>query len=239
MHNEDVLISHEEYCSGKYQNVSTISGKHYARIFYVNGEINPNSTYSDSYLRKNKLGKYAGSGSSSSSKSSKSSGRGLGAALGGGVVGLAKMAFEESPEEKAEREQEEKERERIENMVEHKMKYFKRDIKDAYPLNGSTDELVQRIEELVTQAENYKMEESNPHKLTARLAEEKKKATAWLAFKLCKQVKKQDPERAAQPDMKTWRKKASRYSQRSLIIGVLIFFLAVVLFVIIASLLGY
>ena len=233
---EDVLLSpNEDYT--KYQDTSLKGGKRYARITYIGGEICPEQTYIQSYCSKNGLGKYAKSGSSSKSSSSPSSrkGFGLGAAVGGGMVGLAKKAFEESPEEKAERKREEREDERIENMVEHKMKRFKRDIKEAYPLTGTTDELVQRVEELMNQAEECKLDESHPNKLHARLAEEKKKATAWLAFKLCKRVKKQDAERAAQPDMKAWRRKASRYSQRTLIICIALFMISMLLFIIIAS----
>ena len=71
-------ISHSEYLSGKYKDVSTISGKHEAKVWYKdNGSINEDSTYSDNYLRSNGLGRYAkkaeSSSKSSSSKSSSSS----------------------------------------------------------------------------------------------------------------------------------------------------------------------
>ena len=68
-------ISHSEYLSGKYRDVSTISGKHEAKVWYKdNGSINEDSTYSDSYLRANGLGRYAKKAESSSkSSSSKSS----------------------------------------------------------------------------------------------------------------------------------------------------------------------
>ena len=153
--------------------------------------------------------------------------------MGAGVVGLAKKAFEESPEKKAEREQRIAEDSQINKIVDYKIEIFKKNIKQEYPKTGTTEELVERIKTLIEQAEEYKLEEKHPDKLTAKLAEAKKKATAWLAFKLYKQVKKQDPERAAQPDMKALRKKASRYGGRSLIIGVVIFYILIFLFVLI------
>ena len=68
-------ISHSEYLSGKYRDVSSSSGKHEAKVWYKdNGSINEDSTYSDSYLRSNGLGRYAKKAESSSkSSSSKSS----------------------------------------------------------------------------------------------------------------------------------------------------------------------
>lgn len=136
---KDVKISHEEYLSGKYATVSHISGEKYARIYYNNGEIIPNQTYSDHYLKKNKLGKYANSESSSSSSksssSSSSSGGGIGAALGASAIGLAKKAFEETPEEKAKREKEEREDEKISEIVERKMEILEKQLKQEYPLD--------------------------------------------------------------------------------------------------------
>ena len=74
-------ISHSEYLSGKYKNVSSSSGEHEAKVWYKdNGSINEDETYSDNYLRSNGLGRYAkkaetsSKSSSSSSKSSSSSG---------------------------------------------------------------------------------------------------------------------------------------------------------------------
>lgn len=68
-------ISHDEYLSGKYKDVSTISGKHEAKVWYKdNGSIDEDYTYSDSYLRSKGLGRYAKKAESSSkSSSSKSS----------------------------------------------------------------------------------------------------------------------------------------------------------------------
>lgn len=209
MHNEDVLISHEEYCSGKYQNVSIISGKYYARMFYVNGEINPNATYSDNYLRKNKIGKYANGGSSSSSsESSKSSGIGLGAAVGGGVVGLAKWLFTETEEEKAQQAKEEE----IEDIVEYRMERFDYNLKKHFPLKGTTDELIARATALLDQSDNFRLEESNPDELHSRLAEEKCESVSNYAVKICKQIRKQDPERFNQPDMQELFKRVSKRS---------------------------
>lgn len=76
----------------KYSNVFHKSGEHYARITTVDGEIDAAQTYTDSYCKKNGLGRYANSGSSSkqSSSSSSAKGFGLGAAIGGGAVGVAK-----------------------------------------------------------------------------------------------------------------------------------------------------
>lgn len=74
-------ISHSEYLSGKYQNVSSSSGEHEAKVWYKdNGSINEELTYSDNYQRSNGIGRYAkkaetsSKSSSSSSKSSSSSG---------------------------------------------------------------------------------------------------------------------------------------------------------------------
>ena len=239
---KDVEISHEEYNASKYAHRILQSGKEYARITYVDGDIDPDQTYTDYYLKKHNLGKYASRGSSSSSsKSSKSSGIGLGtavgvgAAVGAGIVGLAKKAFEESPEKKAEREQRIAEDNQINKIVDYKIEIFKKYIKQEYPKTGTTDELVERIKTLIEQAEEYKLEENHPDKLTAKLAEAKKEATAWLALKLCKQVKKQDPERAAQPDMKALRKKARRYSGLSSIIGVVLLCILLFLFIVIVG----
>ncbi len=66
-------ISHSEYLSGKYKNVSSSSGNHEAKIWYKdNGSIDEDSTYSDNYLRSNGLGRYAKKAETSSSKSSHS-----------------------------------------------------------------------------------------------------------------------------------------------------------------------
>lgn len=204
--NKDVEISHEEYCSGKYQNVSSISGKHTARIWYVNGEIDPNKTYSDSYLRKNKIGKYASSGSSSSKSSSSGSGFGLGAALGGGVVGLAKKLFEETPEEKAQQAKDEE----IDDIVEYRMERFNFNLKRDFPIKGTTEELVAGITALLDQSDEFKLEESHPDELHSRLAEEKCESVSKHAVKMCKQIKKQDPERFNQPDIQEMLKRAGK-----------------------------
>ena len=64
-------ISHSEYLSGKYKNVSSSSGNHEAKVWYKdNGAIDEDSTYSDSYLRSNGLGRYAKKAESSSKSSS-------------------------------------------------------------------------------------------------------------------------------------------------------------------------
>lgn len=76
-------ISHSEYLSGKYRNVSSSGGTHEAKITYKdNGSINEDETYSDNYLRSNGLGRYTkkaetSSKSSSNSKSSSSSKSGI------------------------------------------------------------------------------------------------------------------------------------------------------------------
>lgn len=68
-------ISHSEYLSGKYRDVSSSSGKHEAKVWYKdNGSINEDSTYSDNYLRSNGLGRYAKKAESSSKSSSSSKG---------------------------------------------------------------------------------------------------------------------------------------------------------------------
>lgn len=68
-------ISHDEYLSGKYKDVSTSSGKHEAKVWYKdNGSIDEDYTYSDSYLRSKGLGRYAKKAESSSKSSSSSKG---------------------------------------------------------------------------------------------------------------------------------------------------------------------
>lgn len=209
---------------------SSEDGSRLVTIYYdEDGHIDEDKTYANWWLKEKKLGQYRSSNRASSRSSS--SGGGLRAAAGAGVVGLAKKAFEESPEKKAEREQRIAENSQINKIVDYEIGIFKKNIKQEYPKTGTTEELVERIKTLIEQAEEYKLEEKHPDKLTAELAEAKKKATAWLAFKLCKQVKKQDPERVAQPDMKALIKKASRYSGRSLIIGIVIFYILIFLFV--------
>lgn len=68
-------ISHDEYLSGKYQNVSSdSSGNHEAKVWYKdNGSINEELTYSDNYQRSNGIGRYAKKSESPSKESSKSS----------------------------------------------------------------------------------------------------------------------------------------------------------------------
>ena len=235
MKREDVKISQEEACSCKYKSISHLRGESYATVWYEGGEINPEMTYTDSYCRSKGLGKYAKSNRSKSSSSSSRRGTGSGAAVGGGIGGLVKNAFGESPEEKAEREREDREDERIQEIIDYRMKLFKKNLKAEYPLTGSTDELVPRIKELMAQAEEYKLEESHPDKLHSGLAAAKKRATAWLAFRICQRVKKQDKELFASPELKALRKRASRLSGLSLIIAFLILFVSLILFVIAIS----
>ncbi|MBO5880463.1 MAG: hypothetical protein J6Q57_02280 [Paraprevotella sp.] len=67
-----VPISHDEYLSGKWQSVSSSSGKHEAKVFYKDDGSIDECSYSDSYCRKHQLGRYAPKAASSSSKSSSS-----------------------------------------------------------------------------------------------------------------------------------------------------------------------
>lgn len=62
---KEVEISHDEYLEQKYQHVSSTSEKHFAKICYHGSTIHPEKTYTDSYCKKNNLGKYANGGSSS------------------------------------------------------------------------------------------------------------------------------------------------------------------------------
>lgn len=72
---KDVLLS-EYPKDGKYQSVSSVSGKVYARVWYNDdGSVNADQTYSSSYCKKNGLGKYAKSSSGPSSSRSSSSSR--------------------------------------------------------------------------------------------------------------------------------------------------------------------
>ncbi len=66
---KDVLLSSNEDYS-MYQSISLKSEGRYATIYYNGDEIHPEMTYTDSYCRKNKLGKYA-NGNSSSKESEK------------------------------------------------------------------------------------------------------------------------------------------------------------------------
>lgn len=205
---KDVRISHEEYLSSKYKDVSHKSGEHYARITTINGKIDAAQTYSDSYCKKNGLGKYANSGSSSKQSSSSSSAKsfGLGAAVGGGVVGVAKWLFEETEEEKAQAAEDE----RIEEIVEYRMERFNHNLKKHFPLTGTTDELLARATDLLNQSDEFKLEESHPDELHQRLAEEKCESVSKHAVKMCKQIKKQDPERFNQPDVQEIFKRAGK-----------------------------
>lgn len=99
-------ISHDEYLSGKYKDVSTSSGKHEAKVWYKdNGSIDEDYTYSDSYLRSKGLGRYAkkaessSKSSSSKSSSSKSSGGSSFSLFGSGSKNNSSKA-EEKVEEK-------------------------------------------------------------------------------------------------------------------------------------------
>ena len=42
---KDVHISHDEYLSGKYQSVSSRSGEHYARVWYIGNDIDAGKTF--------------------------------------------------------------------------------------------------------------------------------------------------------------------------------------------------
>lgn len=119
------------------------------------------------------------------------------------------------------------------------MKYFKHELKTEYPLSGTTEELVERMKELISQAEEYKLEESNPDELESKLAEEKKKATAWLAFKLSVRVKKQDPILFKSPEIQALRKRASKLCDRTLLIGIIIIYVALLLGVFLLLLIGW
>lgn len=222
MHNEDVLISHEEYCSGKYQNVSSISGKHYARIFYVNGEINPNATYSDNYLRKNKIGKYANHGSSSSSsRSSSGSGSGIGKALGAGAIGVAKWAFTETPEEKARKKARIAEREAIDSIVEPMIKNLKSELKSKYPKDTKDaatmlsyitelDELVQEHSTVSRSGDDLESKANHEYE-TKRLEIE----SAYL-YKLIKRLNKKT-------NLKDIRKRAKKYKPMGVFKAILLY----------------
>lgn len=57
---ENIDITWEEKNSGKYQSTSILSGgKCQARITKINGEIDPERTYTSQYCRKHNLGRYA------------------------------------------------------------------------------------------------------------------------------------------------------------------------------------
>ena len=88
----EVLISHEEYLEGKYQYVSHRSGEHYARISYRGDTIHPEETYTDSYCREHKLGKYANAtGEKTSSASNAGKPKSFASKLGS-ILGVCAMA---------------------------------------------------------------------------------------------------------------------------------------------------
>ena len=133
-------------------------------------------------------------------------GFGLGAAVGGGVVGVAKWLFEETEEEKAQAAEDE----RIDEIVEYRMERFNYNLKKHFPLTGTTDELLARATDLLNQSDEFKLEESHPDELHQRLAEEKCESVSKHAVKMCKQIKKQDPERFNQPDVQEILKRAGK-----------------------------
>ena len=58
MSRDEILVEGVEL--GKYSNIIHRNGKNYAQIYYRDdGSINEESTYSDFYKRKNKIGRYA------------------------------------------------------------------------------------------------------------------------------------------------------------------------------------
>ena len=59
LYRETIEISLEEYNSGKYQSTSTRGSNRYADVYYNNGKIVPESTYTDRYQKEKGIGKYA------------------------------------------------------------------------------------------------------------------------------------------------------------------------------------
>lgn len=211
---EDVLISHEEYLSMKYRNVSHKSGEHYARITTVDGEIDAAQTYTDSYCKKNGLGRYANSGSSSkqSRSSSSAKGFGLGAAVSGGVVGLAKKAFEETPEEKAAREKRIDENNRIVDIVDENIDRLKKELKVKYPLDTKDATIMLGYitalhSDILSNKDIPKEGKDFDSKLTHRLEKEKLQCKGKHLRKLLIAFKKKT-------ELKTIYKDAEKYSGR-------------------------
>lgn len=186
---------------------SSEDGSRLVTIFYdEDGNIDEDKTYADWWLKEKKLGKYRSSNRASSSSSSSAKEFGLGAAVGGGVVGVAKWLFEETEEEKAQAAEDE----RIDEIVEYRMERFNHNLKKHFPLTGTTDELLARATDLLNQSDEFKLEESHPDELHQRLAEEKCESVSKHAVKMCKQIKKQDPERFNQPDVQEMLKRAGK-----------------------------
>ncbi len=148
---KDVHISHDEYLSGKYRNITSRSGEHYARVWYIGNDIDAGKTYSDSYCKKHGLGKYAGGGSSSSSSSRSSSrsssGGGLGSlrgktiagAIGGAIVSGVKNSYEKDKQ----RQEEDKARnEQIDSKVDPLIEALKSSLERNYPIKTDDPEIL-------------------------------------------------------------------------------------------------
>ena len=55
---EEALPANDN-CGGKYKSISRYSGKAYAKVWYNGNNFYPEYTYTDAYMRKNGIGKYA------------------------------------------------------------------------------------------------------------------------------------------------------------------------------------
>lgn len=229
---KDVLLSSNEDYS-MYKSTSITSEGRYATIYYNGDEIHPEMTYTDSYCRKNKLGKYRSSNRASSSRSSSAKGFGLGAAVGGGVVGLAKKAFEETPEEKAAREKRIDENNRIVDIVDENIDRLKKELKVKYPLDTKDATIMLGYitalhSDILSNKDIPKEGKDFDSKLTHRLEKEQLQCKGKHLRKLLIALKKKT-------ELKTIYKDAEKYSGRrankQLFIFIIIFIFTILMII--------
>ena len=238
---KDVHISHDEYLSGKYQNISSRSGEHYARIWYIGNDIDAGKTYTDAYCKKNGLGKYAGGGSSSSSSSSRSSSRsssggGLGSlrgktiagAIGGAIVSGVKKSYEK---DKQRQEEENARNEQIRSIVRPRIEALESSLERDYPIKTDDPKIllgyILALHKVVLSHKEITPGSSSDIDIEAehRYESERLEMEGTHLFKLIKRLKKKSELRRIEKD-------ANKYSGRrgrKIALLVLVIFVFVVL----------
>lgn len=197
----DIEISNREL--GKYANTIHRNGKNYARVYYNDGVIEPEKTYSNSYLKEHGIGKYAGGGSSSGSSSGKSSrGRkGLLSAAAGGVGGVIKTAIENEKEKERERNEE---YERIREAVDARVEPYVESLKEKYPKKKATSaQILLWLPILLEEAESYQQlaKEKDIDEIDQQVYDKCMKETAGHAARLGKRLKKLYLEKYRSPEI--------------------------------------
>lgn len=226
---KEVEISHNEYLEQKYQSVSSKSGKHFAKICYHGSTIHPGKTYTDSYCKKNGLGKYASGTSSSSSSSRKSSvGSGLLGAAAGGIGGLVAKGIES---ERARSEEKKAQYKAERAAIDAEVQPYISGLKAQYPVKqASLSELLLWLPELLVTAESFAEDEKayRYDNVPRRIANECKEATGKQAIKVGKRIKKLSKEQYETPEIKEMMKKADilsgRRGRRRVLIFAVIFY---------------